>query len=396
MTSLFRYIVFFVALLFSSLGNAQKATIDSTQLGRSELKSVEPIQLSSKLSMNELIDMVHNEMESPLHAVESIYYWMVVNLKYDYKAKDSDDYKYQNDPIIIYKKKTGICSEFVCLFNHLMNELGILSVEVVGYCKDCETSDDKYEAPTHAWNAIFLDSTWYMMDVTWDICLSKDNKGKFVGISDKYFLKTADEMLLDHLPAIPIWQLNDSIISIDEYRSSVSIHEKLVREYYKKNFLEEIESYLKLTPFKQKLWEDEASFNFNPTEKNGSAYAHRLLDYAGILSDSLESIDQKINAKIYADQLKQIIDLCAQADKLSELHKWQNEMYAGTLINYVIFQYNNPDIVNEWNTEKWKLLLNEIRRAKFILQRFDESYYKAASIEHCDEIIEVILPHIEE
>ena len=243
---IFRYlnITFVLILLYPFLANAQLTLKDSSELIVVRLKFAKPIQLSSNISMDDLIQKVKAEMHNPLHAATSIYQWMVVNMEYDYAAKDSEDYVYQNDAATIFKNGRGICSEYVSLFNHFMNELDILSVDVVGYCRNCETSDNDYEVPTHAWNAVFINSSWYMLDVTWDACLSKDNKGKLIGLSNKYFLKTADEMLSDHLPALPMWQMGDSIITVDVFRSSVSNVSLAERHLYNINFTQQIDYYL--------------------------------------------------------------------------------------------------------------------------------------------------------
>lgn len=82
----------------------------------------------------------------------------------------------------------GVCQGYALLASKLFNELGIPTKYVVG----------EVESGPHAWNLVQIDNEWYHVDVTWNDPLpDRGNKVRY-----DYFLKTDQEMKLDHVWAV--------------------------------------------------------------------------------------------------------------------------------------------------------------------------------------------------
>lgn len=87
--------------------------------------------------------------------------WMTANMSYDYYkvhklgTSRSNYHKDWSGTWNVYDTRTGKCSDFV-------NVLAIMSRELGIPCNSVETE-------THTWNVVYVDGTWYEIDMTTDI-----------------------------------------------------------------------------------------------------------------------------------------------------------------------------------------------------------------------------------
>ena len=172
--------------------------------------------------------------KSRLEQVHEIYTWITNNIKYDVKAYLHGDYTYKSADEIIRKRK-GICKDYSELFNEMCHYAGIESYTVVGYVKDPNywPGDNIYRS-NHCWNAVYIDSLWYVADLTWGSSNLKrvptsldrfkhlifntpivNRRLVFVKLPDnKWFNPLPNEFLKIHLPLDPKWQMRYYPISI--------------------------------------------------------------------------------------------------------------------------------------------------------------------------------------
>lgn len=139
------------------------------------------------------------------------------------------------------KRKKGICYQYSSLFNVLCQNAGISSREVIGYSRgfSYQENDTFYEAD-HSWNAVKIDSTWYLLDLTWGSGVLHQKRKRFKELLFKwfkkpylndrykfiqqpnyeYFLIKPTALIVDHLPADPTWQLLEFPISVNTFESN--------------------------------------------------------------------------------------------------------------------------------------------------------------------------------
>ncbi|MDR3239369.1 MAG: transglutaminase-like domain-containing protein [Clostridiales bacterium] len=105
--------------------------------------------------------------ETKNKAVEKVYADVVTGYSYDFdKVKNLPaDYV----PILdeVYQKKKGICYDYSALLAGSLRSQGIPVKLVMGYAPDIE----EY----HAWNEIWIDGKWVVVDTTYDSQLAKAN-----------------------------------------------------------------------------------------------------------------------------------------------------------------------------------------------------------------------------
>jgi len=107
------------------------------------------------------------KLTTPKTQTELLYQNMTKNFKYDYdKAGEVNDKKKYPDgytPIIdsVYASQKGICYDYAAVTAAVLRSAGIPTKLVMGYT---EALGQTY----HAWNEIYLDNKWIVVDLTYD------------------------------------------------------------------------------------------------------------------------------------------------------------------------------------------------------------------------------------
>lgn len=352
------------------------------------------IHVSNKIDEDQLVELLKSNTSDELELVRGLYTWMIKSIEYD-KHSTNNEKAYNFDPSQVFETRKAVCSGYVTLFHHLLYKVGIPAHEVHGYTKGDNALMSGSKVPDHVWSAIRVADEWILCDVTWDACLSRDIRGRIVDYSYEYFLRTPKDFLVDHYPILPMWQMRDTLTSFDDFYLSDTPHSN-INHAVVIDFSEEIDSHIKKDEFQKNLYTDSVNYQLYPSKENGNLYGHRLLDYAGILLDSLDLIREDKEAADISDFLDNVLTICQKADELTQFHNWQNEMYAGALINYVITNYNNTGQSNETDVNNWDALMGHIHEAIRVLKRSGDSFYKDVSLDQCDEIILLIESYMSE
>ena len=141
-------------------------------------------------------------------------------------------------PDTVLKYRKGVCEGFSLLMNKFCESSSIMSNMVVGYTKN--ESDEVTQNILHAWNAIKLDTTWFVLDITWSNGYVNYNNQYIKKFSDHYFFTSPSEFLKDHLPLDPMWQLQYYITTKAEFFDSKTPAHK---SFF--NYKDSITNYLK-------------------------------------------------------------------------------------------------------------------------------------------------------
>lgn len=169
-----------------------------------------------------------------LYKARAIFIWITENIKYDYKyynkyyyqGKEPKSYKCKDEKDCAAKrvewetsyinnildKGKAVCQGYSMLFNKMCTLAGLKSEIVPGYVRT-----EYYQVGTagtldHAWNAVWLDSVYYLLDATWAAggCLKNDD-GKLLafckGYNDYYWLTPPSDFARNHFPQDNKWTL---------------------------------------------------------------------------------------------------------------------------------------------------------------------------------------------
>ncbi len=184
-----------------------------------------------------------------------IYDWITHHIKYDVKKWRSFDYSHVSTKKILRKRK-AVCEGYSILFSELCKDAGIKNVLVTGYSKNFDTDIvDNFYLDDHSWNAACIDGRWKLFDATWDAGYIKFFKRTWLGYiirivtlgtrdqykfkphfkkhpEKNYYASNGTSFKTDHLPVNPIWQTNDTVLEVKQYKNDSSFY---FRDYKKEN-----------------------------------------------------------------------------------------------------------------------------------------------------------------
>jgi Transglutaminase-like superfamily len=104
--------------------------------------------------------------------------------------------------------KAGLCEGYARLFKTLCDFAGIRSEIITGYARSDINRVGLNFRSNHYWNAVFVDSAWHLVDVTWASGYINLRSGEFIKqFDDYYFFTPPDLFVQDHFPDDLAWTL---------------------------------------------------------------------------------------------------------------------------------------------------------------------------------------------
>ena len=170
-----------------------------------------PYNLSQRLTQN---------LDSEEEKVRAIYRWVSENISFDCKAWHHPERQTENVRQILWRRK-ATSKGYALLFKELCEYADITSYVIEGYAKTNRSRIGKNKRiPNHAWNAVWINDNWYLLDVSWSSGSTDDQVRRFTRhFNDYYFLTAPDKFALNHYPKDEDWMLEDIAIEKDEYES---------------------------------------------------------------------------------------------------------------------------------------------------------------------------------
>ncbi len=106
----------------------------------------------------------------------------------------------------VLRKRVAFCDGYSRLFAALCEKAGIRCEVIHGYARTNRNRSGRFSV-NHTWNAVYLDSAWHLLDVTWASGFISYSNQYIPQYNDIYFLTPPEEFILDHYPEDPQWTL---------------------------------------------------------------------------------------------------------------------------------------------------------------------------------------------
>jgi len=216
-------------------------------------------------AQNDLIDQTIKKIDFKQDTIKSIYDWVTDNIRYDVKKLASiNDGSIKNkrgefnsaeeyDAYLLKKvleNKKGVCQDYSLLFDGLVKRLGYDSYVVEGITKNSKGKLNRRIG--HTWNAVKVNGHWKLFDPTWGAGYVLDGKKFVKKYNDKWYDVSAEELITNHMPFDPIWQLSAKPIDYNSFteEGKGKIIDKnfdfdsLISEYLSFGYTEKIQSRL--------------------------------------------------------------------------------------------------------------------------------------------------------
>ncbi|GAA3770404.1 transglutaminase domain-containing protein [Flavobacterium ginsengiterrae] len=167
-----------------------------------------------------LAEKIGKDFDSDAERARAIYSWIAFNIKYDYnaflnpprvqgfsyssEAEKQRKIKQVNDNLIqkAFNSKKAVCEGFTALYQNLAEQLGLKCEIVRGDSKtNLRDIGRKTTLSNHAWNMVFVDKKWRLVDVTWGQGYYDSSKGRMVNdFNPIYFDTDPDYFFAKHYP----------------------------------------------------------------------------------------------------------------------------------------------------------------------------------------------------
>ena len=140
--------------------------------------------------VDEIINTVITDNMAVKEQIKAIHDYIINNTEYDtLKSENIKDTTYKSNTAYgVLLENHGICSGYSDAMKIFLDKLNIINYKV---------SNDQ-----HIWNVVYLNETWYHLDLTWDDPISEINITR-----DNYFLITSETLE----------KLNDGLHYFDYY-----------------------------------------------------------------------------------------------------------------------------------------------------------------------------------
>lgn len=151
-----------------------------------------------------------------------VYLWLSENIAYDCYSYVHGGIDYKEEST--YNKGKGVCEAYSLIFKRMCEALGLETVKINGYSKG--TSYVPGKLPTkidHAWNAVKIDSEYYLVDSTWGA--GSCNGDQFTKkLKDFYFGTKPEHFVNSHYPADNKWQLTSNTITLQQFVDTIKLN----------------------------------------------------------------------------------------------------------------------------------------------------------------------------
>lgn len=214
-----------------SLACVALSVCSQRQLGtieRAAYQETEPARLSFLLTRN---------CSTQTEKVKAIFSWITDNIAYyrpvaknrktknriDFFEEEADNKALPSltDRVAtkVLQEKTAVCEGYARLFKSLCEHAGIRAEIITGYARTEANKANANFRSNHTWNAVYIDSSWFLLDVTWASGYISMPSGDFVKYYDSgYYLSSPAAFIQHHYPDDTRWTLLPETPVLGEFR----------------------------------------------------------------------------------------------------------------------------------------------------------------------------------
>ena len=209
------------------------------------------VQFIDSGSTDSLAKKLTEPYRTELEKVRSIFSWITGHVSYDINIYNpgrrmSINYSDQADTLAswksademvadqVMKRRVAVCDGYARLFKTLCIYSGIPCEVITGYARG-DRSSSRFRS-NHSWNAVFVDSSWHLIDVTWASGYI-DYADDYVQKRDEmYFFPVPKQFARDHYPEDLKWTLMEHPPALPEFRSSPFRYKSFIKYGIKSYF----------------------------------------------------------------------------------------------------------------------------------------------------------------
>lgn len=171
----------------------------------------------------ELAEYLQRPAKTDLEKARLIYSWIATHIHYDDDGFNTGKYRDESADSVL-ARRTAVCDGFSSLFQELGLLMDLKVEKVSGYAKGYGYKPgDKFSDTDHAWNAVKIDNTWKLIDVTWGSSEGETTEEGLLKSTMRFdpywFCVPPEAFIFSHLPENKDWQLISNSITLKQYEN---------------------------------------------------------------------------------------------------------------------------------------------------------------------------------
>lgn len=177
------------------------------------------------------------ESDSDYEKIKKVHDWVANNVWYNYDGFYSGEYG-ESNAVEVYHSKKSVCQGYANLTAALLRALNIPTKVVSGYALGISSEGEwskklvNSQETNHAWNEVYVNNRWIIIDTTWD-SNNEFLNGQFskgTGVSGyRYFDPTIEFFSYDH----KMFDSSNEVIDYEKNLGYFSLRTKDTTLYYK-------------------------------------------------------------------------------------------------------------------------------------------------------------------
>jgi hypothetical protein len=185
---------------------------------------------SAEASVDSLASYLVAPAKNEREKARSIFRWVTENIDYDISGFFTGSFEGTSSKDVL-KSRKSVCSGYSDIFSSLARSAGLEVVRIAGYGKGYGyLPGDNLSGPSnHAWNAVKINGSWYLIDCTWGAGYIDDNKKYVHEFDDHYFMTPPSEFIYGHFPEDSRWQLLEHPLSKSEFEKQAFLKPEFFR-----------------------------------------------------------------------------------------------------------------------------------------------------------------------
>lgn len=290
-------------------------------------------------SLSDLANQILLKTSNKKEQLQILLLWI-----YDNMRPDSVRFFQGGDPLSnseAFTKRIGLCDEYSNIMSEFCKAANIPNYKVAGYVKypDFNPGDTFTEA-NHAWNAVYLDSSWMLCDLFWStvaLTTGEISAPHFIKrLETNYFLGLPADLINDHLPIDPVFQFSNYPIVFRSFTKQLQGIDTTIPKLSYLNFADSLDLLSKMSVHDRLLRIAQHSYEYNADNPNDmivesynyaidilnkkTATKQELIKVRSILKKTLDIIDMSED-----EEIKMLKESCkmgiAEIDKRLQINK---------------------------------------------------------------------------
>ncbi|KAG8580364.1 hypothetical protein GDO81_007268 [Engystomops pustulosus] len=202
-----------------------KSSLKSLQIDLEMFKHLDEYaaKLPANKSLDHLANLLIHKAHTDLEKVRAIWIWICHHIEYDIEGL-KDVAKRSSNPEEVLRSGKGVCAGYSGLFQDLCRRAGILCESVNGYGKGAgyRVGQKIPGESNHAWNMVYLDKRWHLLDSTWGAGHTGSDRSKFTFEYNEFYFLTHPALFIgDHFPDKAECQLLQPMMSQKQFEELV-------------------------------------------------------------------------------------------------------------------------------------------------------------------------------